>query len=58
MIAPPDDYIRFDRFEDVVASVELVALIAPELRHNPSCWKWMIVGAQSALQGALVCALE
>jgi hypothetical protein len=56
--APFTHYIRFnDEFEDVLASVELVALVAPRLCDNPSLWKWMIVGAQSALQGAMVCAL-
>jgi hypothetical protein len=53
--APFNHYIRFnDEFEDVLASVELVALVAPRLCDNPSLWKWMIVGAQSALQGAMV----
>ena len=57
MAGPSDDYIRFDQFEDVVASVELVASVAPVLDDNPSQWKWMVVGAQSALQGAMACAL-
>ena len=58
MIGPPDDgYIRFDRFEDVVASVELVARLAPLPDDNSSRCKWTIVAAHSALQGAMVCAL-
>jgi hypothetical protein len=57
-IAPPsDDYIRFDQFEDVIASVELVALVAPLPGDNSLRCKWMIIGAHSALQGAMVCAL-
>src|SRR5262249_52592022 len=51
-----DKYIRFDEFEDVLASVELVALLAPFVREQPQYWKWIIVGAHSALQGAMVCA--
>src|SRR5262249_20417292 len=51
-----DKHIRFDEFEDVLASVELVALLAPFVRQQPQYWKWIIVGAHSALQGAMVCA--
>jgi hypothetical protein len=51
-----DKHIRFDEFEDVLASVELVALLAPFVREQPQYWKWIIVGAHSALQGAMVCA--
>ena len=56
MIAPSDEYVRFDEYEDVLASVELVALLAPMVQQQPQCWKWIIVGAHSALQGAMVCA--
>jgi hypothetical protein len=51
-----DEYVRFDEYEDVVVSLELVAHVAPLLREKPQHWKWMIVGAHSALQGAMVCA--
>jgi hypothetical protein len=51
-----DDYIYFDEIEDVLASVDLVALLAPLVRESPQYWKWMITGAHSALQGAMVCA--
>jgi hypothetical protein len=52
-----NDYVRFDEREDVVASMDLLKVVAPLLRERPHFWKWMIVGAQSALQGAMVCAL-
>lgn len=56
--APPtDDYIRFDQFEDVVASVELVARLASVADDSSSRCKWMVVATHSALQGAMVCAL-
>jgi hypothetical protein len=55
-IKPSEAYVRFDEFEDVLASVELVALLAPFVREQPQYWKWIIVGAHSALQGAMVCA--
>jgi hypothetical protein len=52
------DYVHFDEREDVLASLELLELISPLLGGTPSYWKWMIVGAESALQGAMVCALQ
>jgi hypothetical protein len=54
---PSDDYVRFDEREDVLASMDLLELITPLLEHKPALWKWAIIGAQSALQGAMVCAL-
>jgi len=56
-MALSDDYVRFDECEDVLVSLELVAHFAPLLSEKPRYWKWMIVGAHSALQGAMVCAL-
>jgi hypothetical protein len=47
-IKPSEAYVRFDEFEDVLASVELVALLAPFVREDPQYWKWIIVGAHSA----------
>jgi hypothetical protein len=52
-----NDFVRFDEIEDVRVSLDLVALLAPLLDRNPSYWKWVVVGAHSALQGAMVCAL-
>ena len=54
---PSSDYIRFDEIEDVVVSAELVAHLAPLLDAHPSYWKWVIVAAHNAMQGAMVCAL-
>src|SRR5215831_20819620 len=34
-----DKHIRFDEFEDVLASIELVALLAPFVREQPQYWK-------------------
>jgi hypothetical protein len=51
-----EDYAHFDQFEDVLASVELVALLAPLVRQKPQYWKWIIIGAHNALQAAMVCA--
>lgn len=50
--------IEFDEREDVLASIELVALLAGKVRCNPRCWKWLLLAAHNALQGALVCALS
>jgi hypothetical protein len=52
-----DDYIYFDEIEDVLASLDLIALLLPLLRESPQHWKWMIVAAHDALQSAMVCAL-
>jgi hypothetical protein len=51
-----EDYVRFDQSEDALASVELIALLAPLVRDKPHYWKWIIIGAHNALQGAMVCA--
>ncbi len=53
-----DDYIRFDEIEDVLASLDLLALLTPRVKQAPQLWKWVIMAAQSALQGAIVCALH
>lgn len=53
----PDDYVPFNEREDVLASLELLALIAPRLNKRALLWKWMIIIAENALQGAMVCAL-
>jgi hypothetical protein len=55
--APWKAYVHFDEREDVLSSLELLAVIAPLVGQGPQLWKWMIVGAQGALQGAMVCAL-
>jgi hypothetical protein len=54
---PSSDYIRFDEIEDVVVSAELVAHLASLLDIHPSYWKWVIVAAHNAMQGAMICAL-
>jgi hypothetical protein len=52
-------YVRFDERQDVVASLELAAYSAKMIaRRNDLYWKWLIIAAHSALQGALVCALS
>ena len=55
---PPVGYARFDQFEDVLASTDLLAIVAPRLPGQPSLWKWMIIATHNSLQGALVCAIS
>jgi hypothetical protein len=55
-MASGGDYVRFSEYEDALASLELVALVAPLVRDKPQYWKWVIVAAHDALQGAMVCA--
>jgi hypothetical protein len=53
-----DKYVRYDEIEDVLASTDLLRFLVPRLHEEPSLWKWAIIATQSALQGALVCALH
>jgi hypothetical protein len=52
-------YVQFDEIENVLASLDLIATLAPlvKKRRHRSQWKWLIIGAHDALQGALVCAI-
>jgi hypothetical protein len=52
------DWVRFNEREDVIASTDLLALVAPTLKTRPTNWKWIILAAHSGLQGALVCAIK
>jgi hypothetical protein len=54
----PKTYVSFDEYEDVLASTDLLALVAPTLQKMPSNWKWMILAAQNGVQGSLVCAVQ
>ena len=38
--------------------MELLTLLVPLVNKTPRYWKWIIIAAQSAVQGALVCALS
>lgn len=51
-------YIHFDQREDVISSLELLAMSVSRIDRRPSDWKWCIIAAHSALQGALVCVLS
>jgi hypothetical protein len=52
------DWIRFNEYDDVLASTDLLVLVAGSLKNAPTNWKWMILAAHSFLQGALVCAVQ
>jgi hypothetical protein len=52
------NWVRYDEYEDVLTSTDLLALVAPKLRKQTSSWKWMILAAHNGLQGALVCAVK
>jgi|SRR5579884_138284 len=54
----PTDYVQFDELEDVLSSLDLLALTVPLVKEQPSYWKWVIIAAHSGLQGAMVCALR
>jgi hypothetical protein len=53
-----EGWVRFNEYEDVLASTDLLAVVAPSLGEQPSNWKWMIIATHNGLQGALVCAIK
>ena len=58
MVASRRSYASYDEIEDVLATTDLLALVAPRLADQPALWKWAIIAAQNGLQGAIVCALH
>jgi hypothetical protein len=50
--------LYFDEREDVLTSTDLLAIVTPKLKKQPSYWKWMTIAAHNGLQGALVCAIQ
>jgi hypothetical protein len=55
IIMPTKGYLRFDEIENVLSSLDLLALVGKLIRKKPSYWKWAIIAAHDALQGAMVC---
>ncbi len=53
-------HVMFDEIENMLATMDMLAIIAPrvKLRRQQTLWKWIVVGAHDALQGALVCAVN
>jgi hypothetical protein len=51
-------FLHFDEIEDVLSSLDLLALTVPLVKKQPSYWKWVLVASHSSLQGAMVCALR
>lgn len=56
-MAIPDEYLEFNEITDVVASVRLIAMLGETVKREPILWKWIVLAAFSALQGAMVCNL-
>lgn len=51
-------YLRTDEFQDVHASLLLLEISLQKAKQNPAFWKWAILSAHSAVQGACVCLLS
>ncbi len=51
------DYIRFDTYQDVEASLELVVFALQNLGRSKAHYKSAVLNAHLALQGMCVCAL-
>jgi hypothetical protein len=54
----PKEYLHFDEIEDVLSSLDLLAMVIPLVNTQTSYWKWTIIAAHAGLQGAMVCALR
>jgi hypothetical protein len=53
-----EDYIRFDRFIDLETSLEQLLAQIQGAPMTTTCWKWSLIAAHSALQGAVCIALR
>jgi len=51
------DYMRTNEFTDVQSSLRMVVNTLHLVPSDPSYWKWVILAAHSAVQGACVCLL-
>jgi hypothetical protein len=52
------EYVEYNERTDVIASVQLVANLVGPLKRQSSQWKWVVIGAHNAHQGAMVCNLS
>lgn len=53
-----EGYIRFDRFIDLETSLEQLLAQIQGAPMTATCWKWALIAAHSALQGAMCIALR
>jgi hypothetical protein len=53
-----EGYIRFDRFIDLETSLEQLLAQIQGAAMTATCWKWSLIAAHSALQGAVCIALR
>ena len=51
-------WIEYSELTDVISSVQLIATLAEPVKRHPILWKWIVLAAHSALQGAMVCNLS
>jgi hypothetical protein len=50
-------YVRSDEIDDVLTSLDLLALVLPQTGKQPFLWKWAIIAAHSSFQGTMACVL-
>jgi hypothetical protein len=55
---PETNWLRTDEPSDVVASIRHVLRLLDFVEGDRLVWKWVIIAAHSALQGAMVCHLS
>lgn len=50
-------FVRTDERRDVLASLEHCALCLAETKRSEAAWKWVVLAAHGAVQGAMICHL-
>ncbi|MDX1633794.1 MAG: hypothetical protein R3280_04100 [Marinobacter sp.] len=53
-----EDYLDFDRQEDVLSSLEEFCASLERAKHSDRAWKYVMISAHNALQGCICIALR
>lgn len=54
----PPIWLRTDEWGDIASSLDALQVALARVPARPGAWKWVILAAHSAFQGALVCVLK
>lgn len=50
-------HAAFDEIENVLCTLDLLAIVTQHLKKKRTLWKWALIAAHDALQAAIVCAI-
>ena len=50
-------HAAIDEIENVLCTLDLLAIVAPQLKRKRTLWKWALIAAHDALQAAVICAI-